>query len=308
MLVAAALVPDTVLLVPGASGATDVHPDLRRHALDAVRAVLARGPERVVVVAPGAGVEAGQSVRVTRGPVRASLAAAGIPDRALEWVGGAGARARSDGEAGVTQPARVGVSASVGVLLLRAAGWSGPVDVVETAPPTSADPGPAARLAATGRDLVADGSPRTGLVVVGSLSARHGPDAPRADDERAPDYDAAVLADLADAGPDALVRLAALDPALAGALDVSGWAPWQVLVGAVRAAGAGAVLASPVVTPAGVTAAAPLGAQHVVGTWVVAPEPAPDGSPTAAEGSPAVTEGGRTVPAALPTGPSGAGA
>lgn len=269
MLVAAALVPDTVLLVPGASGATDVHRDLRTHALDAVRSVLGRGLERVVVVAPGAGSADGGPVRVTPAPVRASLAAAGIPDGVLGW--------RDADDAGVdaadaprTAARAVGVPASVGVLLVRRSGWTGPVDVVETAPATRADASSAARLAAAGRDLVRDGSSRTALVVVGSLSARHGPDAPRADDERAPAYDAAVLADLADAGPAARSRLAALDPGLASELDVTGWAPWQVLLGALTPDARPEVPPEHVVTATVRTADAPLGAQHVVVAWVVA--------------------------------------
>ena len=62
---------------------------------------------------------------------------------------------------------------------------------------------PARRGAGAARTSVAslvDGR-RTALVVVGSGSGRHGPDAPLADDDRAPAYDAALLADLADAGP-----------------------------------------------------------------------------------------------------------
>lgn len=298
MLVAAALVPDTVLLVPGASGRTDVHADLRTHALAAVRAVLGCGLGRVVVVAPGRGLDDGGPVRVTPGPVRASLAAAGIPDGALRWrdavrtpaCGGpadAGARDSDGAAAGARDseppdasapdhatptPPAVGVSASVAVLLLREAGWAGPVDVVETAPAARADGASATRLAGTGRALAPDGSPRTGLVVVGSLSARHGPDAPRADDERAPAYDAAVLADLADAGPAALARLAALDPGLAGELDVTGWAPWQVLLGALPPVGTDDAPAERLVTATVHAAGAPLGAQHVVAAWVVAPD------------------------------------
>ncbi|NNH08417.1 hypothetical protein HLB10_15175, partial [Cellulomonas fimi] len=76
---------------------------------------------------------------------------------------------------------------------------------------------------------------RVALVVVGSGSARHGPDAPLADDDRAPALDASLAADLADAGPGARARLSALDEQLAADLAVSGWPGWQVLLGAVRA-------------------------------------------------------------------------
>lgn len=266
MLVAAALVPDTVLLVPGASGRTDVLGDLRAHALAAVRAVLARAPRSVVVVAPGTGPDARDPVRDTPGPVRASLAPAGVPDRWVRWGDPATSTGAGDGSGTGTT---VGPAASVAVLLLSEAGWRGPVRVVETTSAAAAtgEPEVRARLAATGRGLAGDGGAHApdgpgpagvALVVVGSLSARHGPDAPRADDERAPAYDAAVLADLADAGRDARARLAALDPALAHELDVTGWAPWQVLVGA---AGDTAVVADVL------AAGAPLGAQHVVATW-----------------------------------------
>jgi len=103
-----------------------------------------------------------------------------------------------------------------------------------------------------------DGDRRTGLVVVGSGSGRHGPDAPLADDDRAPAYDAALLADLADAGPEAQARLAAADPALAAALAVRGWAPWRVLLGAAGDRPVqGRLLADEVVS----------GAQHAVVVW-----------------------------------------
>ncbi|WP_129336831.1 hypothetical protein [Cellulomonas endophytica] len=117
-----------------------------------------------------------------------------------------------------------------------------------------------ADLRALGAGLVAGDVPVV-LLVVGSGSARHGPAAPLADDPRAPDVDAGLVADLADASPAARARLAAADEALHAALAVSGWGPWQVLVGAAGAAAvAGAVEA----------ADTSLGALHLVGTWTVA--------------------------------------
>jgi hypothetical protein len=121
-----------------------------------------------------------------------------------------------------------GVSASIALYLL-AQHRVAAVDVVELGD-LGTDPGRARQLHALGRQL-ADERPTT-LIVVGSGSARHGPDAPLADDARAPAYDDALLADLADGGPTARARLAALDPALADALAVTGWGPWQVLLGA----------------------------------------------------------------------------
>jgi hypothetical protein len=255
MLVAAALVPQTALVVPGAAGRADVLADLRARALDAVATMLAAEPRLVVVVAPGV------RDRELVGPVGASLASAGIPDARLGWSCPA-----LDGA-----PA-AGVAASVGLLLLARAGWAGPVRVVEIGPSaggSAAGPAPdaraaqlrsvGARLVDTGPRSVGEPSGTVGLLVVGSLSARHGPDAPLADDERAPAYDAAVLADLADGGPAARARLATLDPDLAGQLAVTGWGPWQVLLGAV---GDHDVEAAVLAT------AAPFGAQHVVATWV----------------------------------------
>jgi hypothetical protein len=251
MLAAAALAPDTALVVPGVSGRSDVLADLRGNALEAVRDALEVDPGLVVVVAPGT------ATREVAGPVRASLAAAGVPDALLSWAPVAG---RPDAST-------VGVAASVALVLLVRAGWTGPVRVVETAPVTAAggegEPRPA-ELRALGARVAGGEGTRVVLVVAGSSSARHGPDAPRADDSRAPAFDAAVLADVADGGPGARARLAALDPALAAELDVSGWAPWQVLLGAVEALGPDAdvdarVLAAPV----------PFGAQHLAARWLL---------------------------------------
>ncbi|MET0788056.1 MAG: hypothetical protein ABWY33_02325, partial [Cellulomonas sp.] len=148
------------------------------------------------------------------------------------------------------------VPGAVALHLLARAGRTHGLRVVEVTGRQGAD-----ELAALGRALVADGP--TGLVVVGSGSGRHGPDAPLADDPRAVDHDARVLADLVDAGRDARARLALDDPALAEELAVRGWGPWQVLLGAVGAAEVrGRLLAT----------STELGAQHSVVVW----EPVPD--------------------------------
>jgi hypothetical protein len=270
MMVAASLVPATALLVPGAAGRAEVLVDLRARALDAVSAVLATGPEQVVVIAPGS------IDRDLDGPVRAGLASAGIPDDRLGWALPAPLPASPPAQVGAPV---AGVAASVGLLLLVRSGWVGPVRVLEVAPPDpAAVAGPTtargADLRALGARLVdagagagsaageRHGGSRVGLVVVGSLSARHGPDAPLADDERAPAYDAAVLADLADGGPAARTRLGSLDEGVAGELAVTGWGPWQVLVGAVGDDAVDAVV---------LAASAPFGAQHVVATWLPRP-------------------------------------
>ncbi len=230
----AALVPDTALLVPGVAGRGPGLADLRAAALDAVTAVLADKPAAVVVVAPGA-VD-----RQRPAPGRVTLAAAGVPDDALRWrLPGGGAEAVADGAGDavdVEAPRDVGVPAAVALLLLDQAGWRGPTSVVEVARPGDAPvpPGRAAELAATGAALVgAAGATGIALVVVGSLSARHGPHGPLADDERAPAQDDAIVHALARGGTGAPAVLAALPGDLAAELAVSGWGPWQVLLGAV---------------------------------------------------------------------------
>ncbi|MDM7832058.1 class III extradiol ring-cleavage dioxygenase family protein [Cellulomonas edaphi] len=235
MLVAAALVPDTALLVPGSGGTVDVAATLRSAALDAVQASVADA-RSLVVVAPG------PRTRELTGRVVATLGAAGIPDGQLAWPPVA---------FGTGEDARASVAASVGLHLAARCGWHGATRVVEVAP--------GAGLGELGASLVADGP--TGLLVVGSGSGRHGPDGPLADDERAPAYDEALLADLADAGPAARARLTQRPADEAAALAVTGWAPWQVLVGA---AGERAVTARLAVQQ--VVA----GAQHAVLSWVVA--------------------------------------
>ncbi|WP_298459663.1 hypothetical protein [uncultured Cellulomonas sp.] len=251
MLAIATLVPDTALLVPGAAGTADVLPDVRSAALDAARALVAAAPARVVVVAPG------DADRMVPGPLTPSLAAAGIDDAGLGW-GAPGTRPGTAATAGTTPgsndrpadrptdrptdrstvvPTVVhGVPASVALLLLDQVGWAGPVTLVEVAPPghdaVTRAPGRAAELAALGYG-VTGGPERVGVLVAGSLSARRGPDAALAEDPRAVAVDGGMLADLADAGPDARRRLAVMAPDLAAELAVTAWAPWQVAMGGI---------------------------------------------------------------------------
>jgi hypothetical protein len=116
--------------------------------------------------------------------------------------------------------------------------WPGALEVLEVR-----EPRPGARTAASrveelraqGRALArADRDENLGLVVAGSLSARNGPEAPLAADDRAPGADRDVAELLVDGGREARRRLGDLDPDAAGDLGMSGWAPWQVLVGACR--------------------------------------------------------------------------
>lgn len=242
MLVAAALIPDTATLVGGVTGDADPVHGLLGPTLDAIAQVLALEPEVVAIVAPG------PSDRVVGGTVRTSLAAAGIPDAMVRWP-----TRELTLEDGSTGPVLPSVASATALHVVSRAGRHEGLRVVEV----TSDPGPES-LRALGASLV-DGR-RVVLVVVGSGSGRHGPDAPLADDDRAVAYDAALLADLADAGPEARGRLASSDPALAAELAVRGWAPWQVLLGAVGALPVDAhLLADEVVQ----------GAQHAVLVWTV---------------------------------------
>jgi len=269
MLVAAALVPDTALVVPGASGRDDVAAHLRAAAVGAVRRAL-QDADRVVVVAPRAprprsvpgGARSGDGTPPEApavalvGDVRISLTAEGVPDH-LRTAAGAVAHAPRTLElpgAGLPDD-RVGAvdgPAAVGLFLLDEAGWTGPTSVVTVARSAAGDVlrGIGAALATT--------AGRLALVVVGSASGRHGPDGPLADDAAALPFDEALLADLQTADVGARARLAALSGQVGAALAVTGLAPWHVLVGAV-APGAS--------VEADVTGYVLLGAQHVVGSW-----------------------------------------
>lgn len=256
VLALAAFVPESALLVPGAAGRAVVLEDVRAAALDAVREVVAAAPDRVVVVAPG------PVDRVLGGPVRPSLAAAGIHDADLGWAM-PGDRPRSapaepaHGSPPLALPDAVvpAVGASVALLLLAHAGWAGRATVVEVGP--GADGARAAALRTRGAGLAA-GADRVALVLAGSLSARHGPDGPRADDERAAPFDAAALADLALGDRPARLRLGAIPGTLAEELVVTAWAPLQVLLGA----------AADLPVEAAVRhASAPFGVMYAVAVW-----------------------------------------
>jgi hypothetical protein len=227
---AVVLLPDTVLLVPGAAGRADPGAGLRAASLAALAAVPSVRPGgRVLVVAPG------RRGRFLPHPVGPGLGAAGL-----------------DAGAGVPTARRADVAASTALVLLEAAVVRAPSDVLEVE--RAGGTPPHAPAEAVGADL---------LVVVGSLSARHGPDAPLADDPRAPAADAALLAALA-SGPAALAT--ALDDLGAdGARDlaVTGAAPWRVALDLIGVA-----------TPVDVVAhhhEVLLGAQHAVTAWIPAP-------------------------------------
>ncbi|MCC2322019.1 hypothetical protein [Cellulomonas xiejunii] len=249
MLAAAALVPDTVLLLPGAAGRGPDDPELvalRSAAATAVARAVERAP-RVVVVAPGS-VD-----RSVVGVVRAGAGAAGVPDHLLaDEVPQVRLGPAPGGPPDVPGPP--GTGAVTGLRLALDAGVPPErLHVVEVAP------GRVAPLRAVGAAASAVGP--TALVVVGSGAARHGQDAPLPHDERAAGLEHALLAAFRAGGAAARDALAGLDVAQAVALGVTGWAPWQVLVGALDAGGA------EVPAPEVVHAVVWRGAAHAVVAW-----------------------------------------
>ncbi len=196
MLVAAALVPPTALLLPGAAGRAEVLADERAAAVAAVADVLAAGADRVVLVV---GTDPDRAGPPWRRPapgahrVRFSLAAAGVPGP------GTGA-----------EPA-----VSVGHWVLDRAGHRGEVELVLA--PADA---PGDHLRALGERV---GGPGTvAVVAVGGLSARRGEDAPLPVDRRAAAVDEAMVAWWSGTGP-------AVEGPLARELAVSAWGPLRVL-------------------------------------------------------------------------------
>lgn len=230
--------PDTALLVPGAAGRADPAVALREAAVAAVREASGATDGPVLVVAPA------RRARTLTHPVATGLGAAG-----LAAPSGPERSAAPDVRDVPDRPAaRADVPASVALVLLRAAGVAAPVDVLEV--PRAAAEVP---VLPPGAAL---------LVVVGSPSARHGVDAPLAEDPRAAEVDAALLAGLA-GGPAALASaLAALGPRDAAELAVSGWAPWSAALAALGDA--------PVRVAAHVPAVV-AGAPHCVTAWLPVP-------------------------------------
>lgn len=255
VLVTAALVPETLLLLPGTAGAATVLEAQRSAAHEAVRRVLAAGPERVVVVTcpPRSAHDV-----VLRHPLVPTTTAAGVPD--ARWTRGtssstpAATDARPAPEAGATVVQDPG--ASVGLALLAEEGWRGPTDALLLAD----GPRDPVAVRALGAEEVADGA--TALLLLGALSARRGPDAPLPDDPRAAAVDADLERDLVSLDAPAAARLAHGDPQLLAELAVSAWAPWQVLLGA-----AGFPEAGPPLRGTLLHASVPLGTTYLVVHW-----------------------------------------
>ncbi|MEU8261148.1 class III extradiol dioxygenase subunit B-like domain-containing protein [Micromonospora sp. NPDC048999] len=215
-LVAAAVCPHPPLIVPELAGAAAGELDDLRAACDvAVARLYASGARRIVVVG------AGDRTADLDFPYRGSFAPWGLPLEVRLGRLPSGA-VGTDG---------LPLSLLVGAWLLRRVrpdekrpiSWR----MVSLAPDE-----PVENLAAGGARIGADQP--WALLVMGDGSACRGVKAPGYDDPRAQAYDDGVARALADADAEALLGL---DPMLSTELKVAGRAPWQVLAGAVRAAG-----------------------------------------------------------------------
>ncbi|MFF5171004.1 hypothetical protein ACFY3U_00015 [Micromonospora sp. NPDC000089] len=262
-LVAAAVCPHPPLIVPALAGAAAGELDDLRAACDAAVAGLYASGARTVVVVGG-----GDRTADLSHPFRGSFAPWGLPlEVRLDAPPGDPTGTRSDGDVGA-QPAGAGPDVGVGPdggaeagdlpLSLLVGAWllrrSSPARSRPDAG-TNADAGPGAGAGAGADEItwrmaiVAPDAP-TGecaalgagyrydgdwaLLVMGDGSACRGPKSPGYDDPRAEAYDEGVARALAGADAEALLGL---DPVLSARLKVAGRAPWQVLAGAVRAAG-----------------------------------------------------------------------
>jgi len=225
MLIAAAVCPCPPLLVPEvAAGAAPELDALRAACLDAVAALAAARPERLIVAGPaeqaGRGAHAQGATGSFRGfGVDVEVRLGGVaPEPGAERGGEAG-----DGVSGLPP------SLAVGAWLLERAGWDvSPVEGLGVGEPLAAE-----RCIQVGRKLAASAE-RVALLVMGDGSACRTLKAPGYLDERAAAFDAEVARALAAADTAAL---AALDEHLAYELKAAGRAPLQVLAGAAEGAG-----------------------------------------------------------------------
>jgi hypothetical protein len=231
VIVAAAFVPSTPLLVPAvASGAAPELDVVRRAALEATRSALACAPERVVVL--GAGGRDATHATAT-GTFRGFGVDLEVPlDPAAPAAPGAPA---------------LPLSLSIGAWLLAQVGWPGERAALELDPqgdPTT----PGKALAAEDR--------RTALLVVADGSAARTEKAPASLHPDAAAFDAAVADALRTGDP---ARLAALDRDHAAEVSSSGWPAWAAAAAALGPGSYDAALLAD---------EAPLGVGYLVATWL----------------------------------------
>ncbi|WFE97006.1 class III extradiol dioxygenase subunit B-like domain-containing protein [Micromonospora sp. WMMD987] len=258
-LVAAAVCPHPPLIVPELAGtAAPELADLRAACAVAVTALYAAGARTVVLVGSG------EHTAELEPPYRGSFTPWGLPRTVSLGPGPTGPEPGSapvlpgsvaahpgppgPGSAAGLRAPGAGLRGGSGELPLSLLVGAWLVDRVEPPVPTAwrmvsvAPDASVDRCAALGAGLVANGPVSDGpvsdgpwaLLVLGDGSACHGPKAPGYDDPRAGAYDEGVARALAGADVDALLGL---DPVVSAELRVAGRAAWQVLAGAVRAAG-----------------------------------------------------------------------
>ncbi|HEX5595253.1 MAG TPA: class III extradiol dioxygenase subunit B-like domain-containing protein [Micromonosporaceae bacterium] len=238
------------MIVPEIAGAAAAELDDLRAACDAaVGRLLAAEPDVILVVGSGPADHA------YRPGARDTFARFGVP---LPVRLGGGRDAPGD-------PHPLPVSLLVGGWLLNRV--AAPNIAARSVPETSA----VARCRAVGREI-SQRPEAVAVLVMGDGSACHGEKSPGYDDARAIPYDQTVAAALAGADVDALLSL---DSELSAELRAAGRAAWQVLAGAVEAAG-GDWLAELAYH------AAPYGVAYYVASWQPAPRSGRDGSAGAA--------------------------
>jgi hypothetical protein len=229
----AAFVPSTPMLVPAvASGAAAELDTVRDAAIDAVRRVLARGAERVVLIG------AGSQMR-THETGSGSLRGFGVDvDIPLDPASPGGAA--------------LPLSLAVGAWLLGRAGWPGDRVALEI----DAD-GSTATIASVATALGQD-SRRSALLVVADGSAARSEKAPASLHPDAEAFDADVVAALASGHAH---LLAELDRDRAASVSAAGWPAWH-------AAAVALAVAEDAPYDAEVRiAAAPYGVGYVVADW-----------------------------------------
>ncbi|MFG2055049.1 hypothetical protein ACGFI9_13550 [Micromonospora sp. NPDC048930] len=211
-LVAAAVCPHPPLLVPEVAGAAAGELDHLRAACDAaVTGLLAAEPEVILLLGSGPATERFGAADY------GSLRGYGVNRYVRLW------------HTNCSGIESLPLSLTIGAWLVGRSG----TDLPRLARSVAADASPA-ECAELGATIEAEAAGRTALLVLGDGSACRGVRAPGYDDPRAEAYDEGVARALADADADALLGL---DPAVSAELKAAGRAPWQVLAGAVRAAG-----------------------------------------------------------------------
>jgi hypothetical protein len=198
MLVAASVLPHPPLLVPEVAVATpDWLAELRAAVAASVEALLAAGPDLVVVV--GSAPRAGEWDERSGG----TMAPFGVDVRA--------------GGADLTLP----LSLAVGARVLDDAGWAGPRRYAALAADAVSHADHGARLAGQ--------ADRAAMLAMGDGSAKRSTEAPGYLDERATPFDQAIVAALTSGDAATVLETA---PETAESLWAAGLPAWQALFGA----------------------------------------------------------------------------